>query len=194
MMKTDILFSSPRLRFSRAQQQAVLAWGRDLGAKNVPSLHALHKFQAEALEAVGNPTVKVQAVSGNVFYMNEATHTIAKDYAHPDIRLLIHVYPELTPNAASEVWQARKWLYDAPDDVLTPMVREWDKDYYVKELVYCKDQTWLIPTRFFEHAQSKHAVGWLVEQTAVRLQITLAVLSLMDSIIRTDSKSPRRKS
>ncbi|OBZ73364.1 hypothetical protein A0H81_07153 [Grifola frondosa] len=36
MMKTDILFSSPRLRFSRAQQEAILAWGKDLGAKRYP--------------------------------------------------------------------------------------------------------------------------------------------------------------
>lgn len=70
MMRTDALFSSPRLRFSRAQQEAVLRYARDLGAK-VPSLHALHAFQQKSLAAVGNPTVEVKAASGNTFSMND---------------------------------------------------------------------------------------------------------------------------
>lgn len=77
-MKTDILFSSAQMRFSRSQQEAILAWGRDLGAKDVPSLYGLDKFQNEALEAVGNPTVKVKASSGNVFYQNSILHALAQ--------------------------------------------------------------------------------------------------------------------
>ena len=71
MMKTDILFSSPRLRFSRAQREAVLAWGKELGAREVPSLYSLEKFQREALDAMGNPTKKVETASGNILYMND---------------------------------------------------------------------------------------------------------------------------
>ncbi|KZT66851.1 hypothetical protein DAEQUDRAFT_674262 [Daedalea quercina L-15889] len=70
MMKTDILFSSPRIRFSRSQQEAILAWGKELGAKDVPSLYALDKFQKEALDTLGNPTVKMTSASGNVWYQN----------------------------------------------------------------------------------------------------------------------------
>lgn len=77
-MKTDILFSSPRLRFSRAQQDAVLSWGKELGAKDVPSLYALRKFQTESLKAVGDPTNKITAPSGNIFYMNDICASIAK--------------------------------------------------------------------------------------------------------------------
>ena len=81
-MKTDILFSSPRLRFSREQQEAVLAWGRELGARDVPTLYAVEKFQSLALEAVGNPTKRVQAESGNVFYINSLVHAMARA-SHP---------------------------------------------------------------------------------------------------------------
>ncbi|EPQ49890.1 hypothetical protein GLOTRDRAFT_134493 [Gloeophyllum trabeum ATCC 11539] len=168
MLKTDILFSSPRLRFSRSQQQAVLAWGRELGAKNVPTLHALHRFQSEALDAVGNPTVKVTAASGNVFYMNEVTKAIAKDYTHPATRSLIHAYPEYTPNAVSEVWQAEKWLVEAPDHLLTPMIRQDNQDYYTNELAHCSDDSWFIPTRFFEHAGQMMAVGHDAIPSSVR--------------------------
>lgn len=77
-MKTDILFSSPSIRFSRLQKESILAWGKDLGARDVPSLYKLEKFQGEALEAVGDPTVKIQAALGNIFYMNSVRHALAR--------------------------------------------------------------------------------------------------------------------
>ncbi|TBU36023.1 hypothetical protein BD309DRAFT_85074, partial [Dichomitus squalens] len=64
MMKTDILFSSPDLRVSRSQKEAILGWGRALGAQDVPSLYKVEKFQAEALEAYGNPTERGADVFG----------------------------------------------------------------------------------------------------------------------------------
>lgn len=56
MFLTDVFFSSPRLRFSEAQKTAVLDWATKLGARNVPSLYAMKKCQAEILNLVGNPT------------------------------------------------------------------------------------------------------------------------------------------
>ncbi|PSR78377.1 hypothetical protein PHLCEN_2v7420 [Hermanssonia centrifuga] len=170
MMKTDILLSSPRLRFSRAQREAVLAWGRDLGAKNVPSLYALEKFQAVSLQAVGNPTVKIEAASGNILYMNDPAELLKKLYAHPKTRSKIHSLPELTPNKIKEVWQAEKWLYEVPDELLTPMIRLQNKDFYVQELVYCENEKWFIPERFFEYEGLKYAVGHAVTTSSLLLQ------------------------
>ncbi|KDQ51513.1 hypothetical protein JAAARDRAFT_140020 [Jaapia argillacea MUCL 33604] len=150
MMKTDILFSSPCLRFSQAQQEAVLAWGKELGARNVPSLYKVDKFQKEALESLGDPMVKIQASSGNVFFMNSACEAIARDYAHPKTRPLIHAYPEFTKDVVTEVWQCGKWRIDAPDSVLTLMICCGMKDFYVNKLVQQEEGTWFIPTRFFE--------------------------------------------
>ncbi|TFY58531.1 hypothetical protein EVJ58_g6361 [Rhodofomes roseus] len=163
-----VLFSSPRLRFSRAQQEAILAWGKDLGARDVPSLYGVEKFQREALESLGNPTVKVTATSGNVYYRNTIRDTIAKDYAHPDTRREIHCHPQLVQTkAVSQAWHSKKWLVDAPDFLLTPMVRLKGKDFYVDELVHCADGQWFIPTRFFEmEDRALWAVGYVVERRA----------------------------
>ncbi len=49
-----------------------------MGGRNVPSLYGLEKFQREALDAVGNPTVKIRTASGNVFYMNTIRETLMK--------------------------------------------------------------------------------------------------------------------
>ncbi|KAI0750509.1 hypothetical protein C8Q74DRAFT_1211986 [Fomes fomentarius] len=168
MMKTDILFSSPSIRFSRLQKESILAWGKDLGARDVPSLYKLEKFQDEALEAVGDPIVKIQAASGNIFYMNSVRHALARDYAHPEKRSRMHVYPEFTGQQTSEVWQAHKWLVDAPDDILTPMARIRGKDYCVHELVQCDGNVWFIPTRFFECQGEMWAKGHSVSESEVR--------------------------
>lgn len=189
-MKTDILFSSPRLQFSRAQQEAVLAWAKKLGARNVPSLYALEKFQEEALATVGDPTVKVETGTGNILYMNDPMKllervcrlqqffllhslisTILQIYAHLPTREKLHSYPELVENQVKEVWQAEKWLYETPNDVLTPMVRIQEKDFYIYELAYCTDDTWFIPEWFFDHCGKRLAIGRAARPTPVRNHI-----------------------
>ncbi|KAI0363005.1 hypothetical protein BV20DRAFT_984071 [Pilatotrama ljubarskyi] len=160
MMKTDILFSSPELRFSRTQQEAILAWGTDLGARNVPSLYKLDKYQKEALDACGNLTTRVQSSSENIFYHNAIGHAITKDYAHPDIRPLIRAYPLFSSGRVSETSQASKWLVEAPDHLLTPM------------LTCCRNDRWFIPTRFFElEGQGMWAVGHQVHASQDGFQV-----------------------
>ncbi len=80
-------------------------------------------------------------------------------YAHLPTRKLLHSLPELTPNKLKEVWQADKWLFEVSDDVLTPMIRQGDKDFYVNELTYCVDGRWFIPERYFEHEGKTFALG-----------------------------------
>lgn len=60
-------------------------------------------------------------------------------YAHLPTREKLHSFPEYTPNSVKEVWQAEKWLYGVPSDVLTPMVRLGDRDFYINELAHCRD-------------------------------------------------------
>ena len=74
---TDLLFSSPRLRFSRPQQKAILSWAIELGA-TVPSYTKLRTTQTGLLSELGNPTSRVESGRGNVYYLNEIGDSIAK--------------------------------------------------------------------------------------------------------------------
>lgn len=74
---TDALFSAPRLRFTRAQRRAILAWGKKLGAPGVPTLDQLTRTQARILDDVGNPTRRKLSSSGSVFYLNDIGRAIA---------------------------------------------------------------------------------------------------------------------
>jgi len=74
---TDMLFSSARLRMSRAQQKAVLSWARDLGA-TVPSYDHLRKCQRQLLRRLGEPTKRHVSIGGNIWYLNDIGLSVAK--------------------------------------------------------------------------------------------------------------------
>lgn len=78
MCLTDMLFNSPRLRFSEAQKRAVLSWARSLGATGLPSLYALEKIQKELNSQLGDPTTTKKTRSGKIFYINEIGSAFAK--------------------------------------------------------------------------------------------------------------------
>ena len=73
-----LLFSSPRLPFSRLQKRAVLDWAKELGARNVPSLYSLQRCDEEVKKMVGDPTDKVISPLSNIFYINDIAKAIAK--------------------------------------------------------------------------------------------------------------------
>jgi hypothetical protein len=83
MFLTDVLFNSPHLRFSEAQKRAVLRWGKDLGAQDVPKLHALDSFQKKMMENMGKPTSRKSSCRGNIYYINDIGDAIAKVVFYP---------------------------------------------------------------------------------------------------------------
>ncbi|TFY81247.1 hypothetical protein EWM64_g2768 [Hericium alpestre] len=161
---TDVLFNAPRLRFSRAQQKAVLSWAKELGA-TVPSYHAYHQC-ADALEKeLGNPTRQETSTQGNVWYINEIGDSIAKDLANPISRPNMIFYPEYMDNAMKELSNGSKLLHDVPDELLTPSVKINGRIYYVGELVRRTQDRWFIPTRWLQRDGAMWALGYHVDET-----------------------------
>jgi len=72
------LFNSARLPFSDAQKKAVLSWAKELGARDIPSLRTIKQSNERICKLVGNPMCKVTSASGNIFYINDIGHAIAK--------------------------------------------------------------------------------------------------------------------
>ncbi|KAJ6626753.1 hypothetical protein B0H10DRAFT_1633057, partial [Mycena sp. CBHHK59/15] len=148
MFLTDVLFSSPRLRFSRAQQQAVLSWAQDLGA-DVPSYSKFRKTQDSLLAEIGDPTKRQEPSRGNVWYLNEISDSIKKDMSNPYTRANMSLYPEDTGKKLGEVWHGDKMLRDIPDHLES--IGAWFNPqpiYFVNELVQCMDGSWFLPMRW----------------------------------------------
>jgi hypothetical protein len=74
----DMLFSFPQLQFSEQQKRAVLRWALQLGACNVPSLHALSQCQEYIKNVVGNLVTAVTTGMGHKLYMQDIPFLIAK--------------------------------------------------------------------------------------------------------------------
>ncbi|KAG2352045.1 hypothetical protein BDR07DRAFT_1180577, partial [Suillus spraguei] len=111
---TSLLFSSPHIPFSDSQKKAVLNWAKELGAVNVPSVGMMKKCHSYLHELVGNPTQKMTSCAGDIFYINNITEAIAKDYANPLTRFAMHNYPEDGGEGMSQVFNGQKMLLDLP--------------------------------------------------------------------------------
>ncbi|KAK1221232.1 hypothetical protein PQX77_009237 [Marasmius sp. AFHP31] len=177
MFLTHVLFSgSARVRFSESQKQAVLAWGKALGAQDVPSISALKRAQESIEKMVGRPTEQVVSSSGTIFYINDVGKAIAKDFANPVTRLAMTEYPQDGGKGVSELKNRDKWLLDLPRDLLTITARVDGKIYFAGELLQCRNGGFFIPDRFFTSLKSSdsvtppidilYALGNTAEQTA----------------------------
>lgn len=76
MMHTDLLFNSPRIRFSRQAMEAVLSFARALGAKNVPTYYAWKQFHEGMQERMGTKTRAVLTQGGNILHFNSIIDSI----------------------------------------------------------------------------------------------------------------------
>ncbi|KAI0091388.1 hypothetical protein BDY19DRAFT_860646, partial [Irpex rosettiformis] len=146
---TNLLLSSPRLKFSDAQIDAILRWAKALKAQDVPTKYAIDKSQADLARIVGNPTKKVTGSGGNVFYINDIAHAIAKDYANPLTRFAMSDFPENGGSKLSQAFHGQKMLLDSPQGIATPCVRVRGQIYFVNELLRCANGTFFIPERFY---------------------------------------------
>ncbi|KAF7967502.1 hypothetical protein HWV62_34048 [Athelia sp. TMB] len=147
MFATDLLFNSPRMKFSRAQQKAVLSWGKQLGAENVPSHSKFLEMQKDLLDRLGDPTSRQQSSRGN-------------DMSNPITRPDMVFYPEDGEGRLGEVWHGNKMLRDILDALLSPTLRHDKKIYWVDELVKRAGGQWFIPKRWITRQGYPYAVGF----------------------------------
>ena len=75
---TDILFSSPRLRFSVPQKRAVLEWASQLGTPGVPTLYALSQSQNYIKGLVGDSVTAATTGMGHKIFIQDIPYMIAK--------------------------------------------------------------------------------------------------------------------
>ncbi|KAJ7033584.1 hypothetical protein C8F04DRAFT_1395981 [Mycena alexandri] len=145
MFLLDTLDNLPRQRVSNSLMKVFLWILREGGARDVPSLDALRKLQSTLHKQGGIPTVPWKSTQGNVFHLNDIRTIIAKDYANPLTRKLLHFYPEIPDGPIGEAWHAQKWRREIDRDALTPMIVDGHRHFYVDELARLHDGSFVIP-------------------------------------------------
>ncbi|KAF8918213.1 hypothetical protein CPB85DRAFT_1249826 [Mucidula mucida] len=131
MFLLDTLDNLPRLRLSNSLMRVFIWILRELGAENVPSFDHLRDVQKRLRAKCAVPTIPGRSDLGNVFYLNDPRTLIAKDWATPEIRKHIHVYPEIPEDGIiRKIWHAKKWRNDMDPDLLSPMYDSGGKHFY----------------------------------------------------------------
>ncbi|KAF7311879.1 hypothetical protein MIND_00198800 [Mycena indigotica] len=145
VLMLDAVNNFGRCRFTNAQMSLVLHLLKHLGARDVPTLKGLRKIQKQVHDQFPDKPVKITSSLGNIFYMNDIRHAIARDFSNPLVAPHLHLYPEEMPRTGiSERWQAAR-LFEYTAEELTPMYSNGRRRWWINELAQLQNGQFVIP-------------------------------------------------
>ncbi|KAJ6615078.1 hypothetical protein B0H10DRAFT_1950204 [Mycena sp. CBHHK59/15] len=157
----------PSIEWAPYPSKMVFLWIlKESGVQDVPSFDHLRKVQTKIRERCGIPTTQYKSAKGNIFHMNDPRTLVAKDWANPETRKFIYVYPEIPEDGViREIWHAQKWRKDMDLDLLSPMydAKHLQAHFYVNKLAHLKSGEFVIPIRWLKFRNHICADAFVVE-------------------------------
>ncbi|KAF8599210.1 hypothetical protein BDV93DRAFT_498019 [Ceratobasidium sp. AG-I] len=156
---TYSLFNSAHIRFSRAQQEAILDWAREMGDTEIPTLNSLESCRDEMKEVSGAGPRMYKTTSGHIYYVNSIDDMIKQDFSNPHLRKHLRFYPSDGRGSCTEFWDAQKLSQGENLAQLTPMASNNGISYFVDEVCRLEDGSLFIPEMFFQRQDQIWARG-----------------------------------
>lgn len=73
---TYSLFHTAHIRFSRAQQEAILDWAREMGTPQVPTLHSLQNCHETVQGTFEEGPRMFKTGTGHIYYVNSVDEMV----------------------------------------------------------------------------------------------------------------------
>ncbi|KAJ3781108.1 hypothetical protein GGU10DRAFT_278178 [Lentinula aff. detonsa] len=140
----DILDNLPRLRLSSSHLKMILWVMRNSNPKDVPSYKALRNEQAQLQDLCGIPTTQYKSQNGDIYYLNDVSDMLKKNFENPEIAQHIIFHPEDTDGAPRSEFTQFSRMREHPEQ-LTPSFRKGDRQFYVDELAMLFNGRLVIP-------------------------------------------------
>ncbi|KAK7464371.1 hypothetical protein VKT23_006538 [Stygiomarasmius scandens] len=160
----DILMHLPRSIFSSRQLDLFLWLLRVNGVQDVPSVKSMKDLNSKLQALYGIETYKYKGALGHVYYVNSIADIVAQEMSNPKVRPHLCFYPEDSGTKLSEARHADRWLNEMADDLIAPMARLRNKDYYVFEPAMISGALICMPHRWFERNKRMIAKCWKMQQ------------------------------
>lgn len=92
---------------------------------------------------------------------------IKKEMSNPHVRPFLSVLPEDAGAVLANAYQGTRWLREMDPDLLTPMIKEGNQDFFIFEPAILKDRQYCIPERWFTRARKTYALAWKIRPMIV---------------------------
>ncbi|KAH9828833.1 uncharacterized protein C8Q71DRAFT_863689 [Rhodofomes roseus] len=159
MFVLDMLDNLPRLRLSSDHFRVILWVLKELGVRGVPSFSKFRKKQDELNRACGIHTDAKRSPQGDIFYQNRVADIIALDYANPQTRPHIEIYP-IRSRTVSETYHSKRVVHDTdPDSGHTPMWAAGHMHWYIGELAMLRNGKLVIPRAWYRYESRGEVFG-----------------------------------
>ncbi|KAM5539994.1 hypothetical protein V8D89_006326 [Ganoderma adspersum] len=167
----DVLMHLPRSVFSQCQLDLFLWLLHVNGVEDIPSVRSMLSLNAVLQRACSVDSIPYKGTLGHNYHVNALDQIITQEMANPRVHPYLHFYPEDTSGKyLAEAWQAKRWLEEVADEVLTPMLRLGSQDFYIHEPALLRDGRICMPVRWFNCVQTGkrvwYAKCWAMEPVA----------------------------
>ncbi|KIY60600.1 hypothetical protein CYLTODRAFT_321338, partial [Cylindrobasidium torrendii FP15055 ss-10] len=103
---------------------------------------------------------------GHTYYVNNLAQIIAQELANPQVAPNLSYLPQDSDQLLAEACQGSRWLTEAPDNLLTPMVhvgtQDQHTDFFIHEIARVANGHCCIPFRWFTREERIYGKCWKV--------------------------------